>query len=270
MQTSIFRTDYDEETLRNNVDNLNLLYVAFTRAKNNLFIFTSEQKKNTGKEKEDTINDISKLIHKVLFKSTTETLRYETGVLITTPGKTEKSDTENIKFSTSTQLPVFRQSNKSKDFVAEEEEKTPYIDKGLLYHSVLQDIITIDDIDKVISEKYSEGVFKDKAEKEQVEKDIKEAMSNPTASQWFDRKWEVINERTILEPSKGDSKWKEHRADRIISSPEETICIDFKTGAYNKKHIDQIKEYMELLVSIGYPNVKGYVWYVLNNRIEKV
>ncbi len=270
MQASIFRTDYDEETLRNNVDNLNLLYVAFTRAKNNLFIFTSEQKKSTGKEKEDTINDISKLIHKVLFKSATETPHYETGALITTPSKAEKSNTENIKFSTSTQLPVFRQSNKSKDFVAEEEEKTPYIDKGLLYHSVLQDIFTIDDIDKVINEKYSEGVFKDKAEKEQVEKDIKEAMSNPTASQWFDKKWEVINERTILKPIKGSSEWKEHRADRVISSPEETICIDFKTGAYNKEHFYQVKEYMELLVSIGYPNVKGYVWYVLNNRIEKV
>lgn len=270
MQASIFKADYDEETLRNNVDNLNLLYVAFTRAKNNLFIFTSEQKKSTSKETADTINDISKLIHRVLFKDTPETPHHETGILITTPGKTEKNATEKIKFSTSTKLPVFRQSNKSKDFVAEDEEKTPYIDKGLLYHSILQDIFTTEDIEKVINEKYTEGVFKDIAEKKQVEKDIKEAISNPITVQWFDKKWNIINERTILEPDKSSSEWKEHRADRIISSPEETICIDFKTGAYNKEHSNQVKRYMQLLASMGYPNVKGYVWYVLDNRIEKV
>lgn len=273
MQASIFRADYDEETLRNNVDNLNLLYVAFTRAKNNLYIFTSEQKKNSSKEATDTVNDISKLIHRVLFKNpieTAEILHYETGNLIATPGETEKDDTERVRFSTSTQLPVFRQSNKSKDFVAEDEEKTPYIDKGLLYHSVLQDIFTTDDIEKVINEKFTQGVFKDLAEKKQVENNIKEAISNPTAAQWFDKKWDVINERAILKPDKGSSGWKEYRADRIISSPEETICIDFKTGAYNEEYRKQVKQYMGLLVEMGYPNVKGYVWYTLNNRIDKV
>jgi len=269
MQASIFRADYDEETLRNNVDNLNLLYVAFTRAKNNMFIFTSELKNNTKKETDDTVNDISKLIHKVLFKNATETPRHETGKLITKPAAKVKSDTDKIKFSTSTQLPVFRQSNKSKDFVAEDEEKTPYIDRGLLYHSILQDIFTIEDIDKVINEKYTEGVFKDNTEKEQVEKNIKQAMTNPQAAQWFDKKWDAINERTILEPGNGGKEWKEHRADRIISSPEETICIDFKTGAYNEEHRWQVRRYMKKLVDMDYPNVKGYVWYVLNNKIYK-
>ncbi len=274
MAASIFSDDYEEETLRNNVDNLNLLYVAFTRAKNNLFIFTNGQKsldkkkKNSSKEEDSQINNISKLIHRVLFKEAKETTSYETGSLITETSSAQKADAEKIKFSTSTKLPFFRQSNKSKDFVAEEGEKTPYIDKGLLYHSILQDIYTVEDIEKVINAKYSDGVFKDKAEREQVEKDIKKALSNPTAARWFEKQWNVINERSILKPDNKGFGWKEHRADRIISSPEETICIDFKTGDFNKKYEEQVKRYMELLTEMGYQNVKGYVWYVLEDKIS--
>ena len=138
----------------------------------------------------------------------------------------------------------------------------------MLYHSILQDIYTVEDIEKVINAKYSDGVFKDKAEREQVEKDIKKALSNPTAARWFEKQWNVINERSILKPDNKGFGWKEHRADRIISSPEETICIDFKTGDFNKKYEEQVKRYMELLTEMGYQNVKGYVWYVLEDKIS--
>ena len=275
MAASIFSYDYDEETLRNNVDNLNLLYVAFTRPVNNLLVFTSgptktEKKKSEKKDEDSRISNISQLIRKVVFTDDSEPEQYELGTLINTSFAAEKTDEEPIKFSTSTQLPEFRQSNKSKDFVSENSEPKPYIEKGLLYHSILQEIYTLEDIGKVIEKRYMEGVFESEEEKRQTTKDIEEAISDPFTIKWFDKKWKVLNERTILQPNKDDSEWSEHRPDRVISSPTETICIDFKTGVYRREHTDQVRRYMHLLTEMGYPNVKGYVWYILDRKSYKI
>ena len=53
---SIYDSDYDEETFNVEVDNLNMLYVAFTRAKANLFVQFAERKKT-----DDTKNTINSM-----------------------------------------------------------------------------------------------------------------------------------------------------------------------------------------------------------------
>ena len=44
---TVFEDDYKEEHLQNTVDNMNLLYVAFTRAGKNLFITGKKASKST-------------------------------------------------------------------------------------------------------------------------------------------------------------------------------------------------------------------------------
>ena len=52
------------------------------------------------------------------------------------------------------------------------------------------------------------------------------------------------------------------RPDRVITDGNETIVIDYKFGKRNKKYILQVQRYMNLMISMGYTNVKGFIWYV--------
>ena len=53
----------------------------------------------------------------------------------------------------------------------------------------------------------------------------------------------------------------------IISDPS---VLDFKFGKENPKYNKQVKGYMQLLTKMGYKNITGYLWYVDEEKIEKV
>ncbi len=127
MKTSIYDGDYEREMLQLMVDNLNLLYVAFTRAKENLFVWgkwhekwneqmkekegkkseTEEEKQERMKKKRNEhfqeLTNISKLLMESLqslaeLKSGTgkdneDLCIYERGTLLPPKDKTEKSET---------------------------------------------------------------------------------------------------------------------------------------------------------------------------------
>ncbi len=61
------------------------------------------------------------------------------------------------------------------------------------------------------------------------------------------------------------------RIDRIIEKPNEVLIIDFKTGEPVPVDMDQIKNYMEILREIyGDKVIKGYLLYVFADKVEVV
>lgn len=282
---SIFRKDYEEEVLRNYVDNLNLIYVAFTRAENNLFIFTG---KNPEKKKEDGVTgNLYRLVCKALPDNFSETeipgllVRHERGTLVESRQKQSEED-ENVvnraysqissRFEYFDTLAEFRQSNKSAQFINDEEENSreqEYIDEGLLFHRLFAMIETPDDIDKVVRELDGEGCFASVKYRDDVTRLVRKAFSNTRAATWFSPKWQTFNECSIIfKDEKGNVK--ERRPDRVVMSEDETIVIDYKTGKQSVEHEEQVREYMHLLKQMGYMNVKGYIWYIRRNDIVSV
>ena len=55
---------------------------------------------------------------------------------------------------------------------------------------------------------------------------------------------------------------EELRPDKVILKDQETILIDFKTGIPNQRDEKQVAKYKTTLESIGYPNVKSYLYYI--------
>ena len=49
-----------------------------------------------------------------------------------------------------------------------------------------------------------------------------------------------------------------------------THVVDFKFGHPNPDYQTQVRTYMQLLRTMGMPNVKGWLWYVYSNKIEEV
>ena len=52
------------------------------------------------------------------------------------------------------------------------------------------------------------------------------------------------------------------RPDRVITDGKETIVIDYKFGKKDDKYKRQVQRYMSLMEDMGYPNVRGFIWYV--------
>jgi len=294
---SIFSEDYQNEVLKNDVDNLNLIYVGFTRAVNNLIIFTKNEKKKEEKKSKsssnepDKIDSITKLIMRSIPDYMEEIEEEESGLHVWHTGTLEQSVDEEKKdnnipafFNYYDTLVDYRQSNNSSMFINDSSEddeegklkKMEFIDRGLLYHKILEVMEQSDDIDssidKAIENVDTLGCFDSEKEKEDVRKHLHSAFTNSQARSWFDPKWVVRSECTILFKSKNGNVI-ERRPDRVISTPdkEETIVIDYKTGEEKQKeHGKQVSFYMNLLKKMGYRDVKGFVWYVLDDKIDEV
>lgn len=291
MKESIFSADYDSELLKNYVDNMNLLYVAFTRAKNNLIIIAGNSGNKTQgysvnnliKESlppSENSSEINGIMNVFCYGEIIGSKDNKTKAKDDNDEKTNVFEREfepvKVKFMHYDKFPEFKQSNKSVKFIDQETEenhdeqkKQEYIDEGLLYHHLLELVILPDDIPHAIRTLDSEGLFSDIKHRERTRNIITNAFNQKKVREWFSPEWEVINECTILHRN-NEGNLVEHRPDRVITNKEQTIVIDYKTGKQNVKDIEQVTTYMNLLKQMGYNKVKGYVWYIHRNDIIKI
>ena len=62
-----------------------------------------------------------------------------------------------------------------------------------------------------------------------------------------------------------------HRPDRVVEAPDGSIIIiDYKFGAERNSYIRQVSSYMKLYRDMGYASVRGYVWYVPEDKVVAV
>ena len=98
---------------------------------------------------------------------------------------------------------------------------------------------------------------------------LRKRLESPRIKAWFSDRWQLFNECSILcVDSQGNMQ--ERRPDRVMTDGKETHVVDFKFGRPRPEYLDQVREYMQLLRSMGMPGVKGWLWYVYNNKVEEV
>lgn len=275
---SIYQKDYAHEHLQNCVDNLNLLYVAFTRASHNLFVIG----------KRDASNSRSTLIQEVLTEwkcdmgEASQPFVYEEGQLLVRQEK-EKQTTENKLLLPVSPIPVaihsytaktaFKQSNKSRDFVQDdsnETDQTRYIKMGNVMHNLFSKIRTTADIPQVLRELELGGVLYDEdVSAESLRNMLQKRLSDKRVADWFSPRWTLFNECSIISINE-DGELQERRPDRVMTDGQQMVVVDFKFGRPRDEYHMQVREYMELLHQMGYRQVSGYLWFVYSNKIEEV
>ena len=298
MLGTVFEDDYKEEHLQNTVDNMNLLYVAFTRAGKNLFItgkkaskstFTKLQNGNTATDRSQIIQLVIDDLAKELSGATLddagdkEPVSFEFGTLTDCEErvKQEKSTenpfeltpkTHKLKIETFPHPVSFRQSNKSHDFINGEDidpsDTNRYIKVGNILHQLFSTILTEDDIEPRLKELEQEGViYNDEVTSRELQNKIGNALKNEKVKDWFSSRWKLFNECTILDYDKESGDIYEHRPDRVMTDGKEIIVVDFKFGKPREEYHEQVQRYMSLLMRMGYEKVSGYIWYVVRNEI---
>lgn len=298
---TVFEDDYKEEHFQNIVDNLNLLYVAFTRASKNLFVFGLRQGKTTldniakgtppGNRSyaiELALKQVSEQLQGSLLSFPDDIgseIHFEYGTLAPETHEKEhavadnpfliKPDKHIVSIATYPQAATFKQSNKSIEFVKGEDidpsDRTRYIKIGNVLHQLFSTIYTTADIPTRLNELEQQGIiYNDEITSAQLRTRIEDAITNPQVQEWFSKRWQLYNECTILEYNKDTNEMEEHRPDRVMTDGKEFVVVDFKFGKEREEYKKQVQQYMEILIRMGHKKVSGYLWYVVKNNVVEV
>ena len=294
MSGTIYETDYLTEHLQNTVDNLNLLYVALTRARCGLVIIGKKGASATRSYSiEQALDEVQKALPEALLVSPDSVEENESveEAIELKYGKLDAADatviTQESKDTMRTQVGIsinrskaeYKQSNRSIRFLQEEKEDVStdelqgkqqmYIQRGALLHQLMSNIRTVADVNKEIRLLESEGVLDADIGMtvKEIEALINSKLRQPEVRQWFDGSWILHNECSIITQDEQSNTIIERRPDRVMTKGEDTVVLDFKFGKPMNKHQTQVKEYVSLLETMGYKHVKGYLWYVFQDLI---
>ena len=293
MKGTIYEFDYNEEHLQNCVDNLNLLYVAFTRAASSLFVIAQRGTPSSRSYiVEQAITDIklegSSLDGDPSDKKAELLFSYGELEIVETKAKkksdnifTPEVENMNVDMATFSNKVEFKQSNKSRDFVADDDENTDdddrkqlsYIKTGKILHYLFSTINTTDDIDTSLVQLEMDGLIEESGTNIKRLRDmLHKRFSNRQVADWFSSRWTLFNECTILDYDAATDTVREHRPDRVMKDKKtgEVVIVDFKFGSPRPEYVEQVNRYKALTQNMGYHNVKGYLWFVYSNRIEEV
>ena len=289
MMGSIYEKEYLHEHLQNTVDNLNLLYVAFTRAAKSLYVVGKRGAKNS---RSALIELCLPLVAESMPEAQLEGMEnneaaivFEYGTCQTSqpelPSQNNEKESSNPFLQKSEAISVsirtydskvnFRQSNRSRDFIEGEDidQQRRYIQAGSILHEIFSTIQTEKDIPEALQRLQFEGILYDEEmTAERITSMLRKRLSDQRVASWFSPRWTLFNECTIL--SVEDGEVHEHRPDRVITDGDEWIVVDFKFGHPDPEYHTQVHRYMDLLSSMGHQNIKGYLWYVYSNKIEEV
>lgn len=285
MRGTIFEDDCREEAFQNCVDNMNILYVAFTRASRNLFVIGKHANSQfrsalieqclptVAQSLEGAVLDESDAGGETHFSYGTLSVA-DHHAANGTSDNVFKADVAKVKlrFKSYASNVEFRQSNDSQEFVKSDDDKqTSYIKTGNLMHSIFANIKTTTDIDKVIKDYAERGLLSSTdISASQLRQMIDRRLQNTLAASWFEPGWQIYNECTILSHDPVSGKMKENRPDRVLMRDGHVVVIDFKFGSKKEQHITQVGLYMSLLRQMGWKDVCGYLWYFYTNDIVPV
>ncbi len=283
MGESKFSEEYFREVVYSHIDNVNLLYVALTRAVESLHIFVPRRPVKSKRTMTNTkIGDV--LLYP--FEDSKEEVRLGESLI----GRlTDYGDSKSITFGEPSP-PVTKSDGKRggelyimdryPTSMCDLRLRLPYqrytLDSqstedprhvGILMHKVFEESISREDIFTRLDLMSVNGQL-NKREFEMLKKGIEGALNNPLVEEWFSGEWDdVRNENDIIVPQNSDIR----RPDRVMIRGKKAVIVDYKFGDNkNSSYQRQVRGYMELLLQMGYTKVEGYLWYIKSGEIVRV
>ena len=285
---------YDKELQAQCVDSLNLLYVAFTRAADQLYIYTSISNTTDSDDPQTVGNLVYAYVSKENFNVGEKDVIVDSKKEVLSPFEYIcKSDScADYCFCSNDEVIRFRQSQESINYIQSGFEAVESLDTrintGNLRHDIFANIETISDASKVVEDFYLRSLITSRSEVDAILEEIERVWRNPKMSDWFSGRWKVLREVGIMRPKRDFvdemEKWKaqpagtrslmprrELRPDRVMMREGKIVVLDFKFGKQNhEKYSRQVKEYMELFNQMGYTDVEGYLWYGFDGELVKI
>lgn len=264
LTNSVFAADYAVERMRAIIDNLNTIYVAFTRARHTMIMLSPQPAKTDN-------YDLQCLLNKFFnerwqggnerFEVDEDQLARDTALRQQGLAAATTSRASALPVFTQPQLPTIKETG----YIPPDDSAAA---RGTTLHAAFSAIIDCHHIDDPIRRLFASGQAALKGYTlEEVLDHVHKALSNPQVSTWFDPANRVLNERDIITRTTHTQ-----RPDRLVFTPDgRVIVIDYKTGdAHDKQYQRQVSHYMSLLTDMGFSRTEGYIWYVETGQIVPV
>jgi ATP-dependent helicase/nuclease subunit A len=271
---TVFAKEYKEEKYSVYIDNINLLYVAFTRAKDAIYGFSVDNprsKSSVARVLKDAVTlnaefpENSNLNLNLNLSScyNIEKRILEIGEIPENKSvTTDSSNLTSLKYSVSGEVESLKLKLHGENYFSSEKiDVRQKINYGKLMHEVFEGIATLADIAPAVRKLVLEGKLTEE-ESIDIEKRINSLINIPQVSEWFLPGNKAITEAGILLPA-GTTR----RPDRVIFKDGKTIIIDFKFGEENPHYVEQVREYSRLLKDMGYKDTDAFIWFVDKNII---
>jgi ATP-dependent exoDNAse (exonuclease V) beta subunit len=239
------------------LDNINVLYVALTRAEEQLYIISSRNLSNKGELPKNNMCAffINYLIAQGVYDA--DKLEYELG------NAAKLSSTEKHKDESKT-IPVVNAILDAKNIKIAQRESLMWgthqqeaIEYGNLIHEILSFVKTKNDVDLAITKALENGLITI-AQKQLVHQTIVEIVEHTALKNHFAEGNRVMNEQTIIQKEARTIK-----PDRMVITPDNTVfLLDYKTGAPNPKYELQLTNYQYAIEDMGYKVVEKALIYI--------
>ena len=269
LENTIFQKAYHKERLMSYLDNLNLLYVAFTRPQSRLYIHTAKPGK--------TVKSIRRIAH-ILSE----------GIKKVSPLDSVDVDSTFIEFGVA-QPPAHQQQTEEEvpnvlgDLTPSTTESLPHLSirfhagrylsspilkrseqmlRGELLHEALGHIEQVEDLPQAVSRMLHKG-YMSSEEGVFLEETLREVLALPEVAHWYANDWMIKNEAEIL-----TKEGRLLRPDRVMIAGNTATVVDYKSGKPYDTHKIQVQSYMAALEEMGYEPVKGYLYYLQDKVVE--
>ena len=265
---SHFEKIYQEERRLEFIDNLNVVYVAFTRPVEVLHIISAAPKK------EDETESFPALLRDFAqtYMTESEDGFYEKGMMPAYhPKDDKKRDVRLLHLEEG--YPSYPKAERVKlladasDFFKSEAEKLA--DSGRVNGTILHDILAHVVYPEELEEAVRAAVFSGELEagKEHDTLDfLRSRIDRAIARGWFPApgsEWVIRNEATILVP-----EGENYRTDRVLDNGKEVIIIDYKTGDKHSSYARQMEKYARAYQAMGRCRVTTHLWYLGPDDVE--
>lgn len=262
-ESGCFADAYAEERRLQLVDNMNIFYVALTRAVKTLHVISATPSKSLREGIAKGRPEYSRLSDFLFaFAGAADECSFGSPYDFRRMVRKSRSDVEDFAASyPSISLDErLSSSTEATDFFDEEGRAgvSPRIN-GIVLHEILSGVSGPDDVEAAVSAAAAAGKL-DSAAARSACAMLRERVA--THADWFPgRGAKVCSERSIIA-----ADGSEHRPDRVVFTPEGVIIIDFKFGRELKSHLAQLRRYASLYSGLGFPVKAGVVWYVLEDK----
>jgi ATP-dependent exoDNAse (exonuclease V) beta subunit len=273
LNTNVAETFKDEKN-KTLLDLLNIVYVAFTRPQQKLFILSNYPKDTKFTEGKNTIafHLHNYLKHKNLWEDGLNIYPFgENEAVITKEDSKEKTESHS-GFESVAMFDTYISNDWRKKICIRPSLKSPALNdekqlaliRGRLMHKAMEKVYDIDDVEKVLSAMFVDGEITE-IEKSIMSTNIIELLKSPELSQCFDKNLKIINEAAIM-----NENGQFFRPDRVVLSGKKAVVIDYKTGTPSESYKQQLQQYKSLLSQMGYNPVDAYLVYLDESLVQRV
>jgi ATP-dependent exoDNAse (exonuclease V) beta subunit len=248
---------YQQKIQEELLDNINVLYVALTRAEEQLYVISGMQEPNSDGKLPNNMASffLGFLENKGM---------YVEGQLEYVFGEESRLSEATTALAPTLTIPQLPAPLKAKSIKIAQRESLMWdtqqqkaIEYGTLLHEILSYIGTIDDIELALTKAIENGLIV-ASQKEAVAQTLFSIVTHKDLADYFATTAKILNEKTILQ--KEGPLVKPDRM--VITLNNEVYLLDYKTGAHQAKYTTQLENYQYAIEKMGYKVTKKALVYI--------